>query len=159
MFTRSHQRINVLLALALLAASLAFAPLRVAAKSGDGDPPQPPAVQCYQVKSENNQRLVSGPGCGKVGSHTPRPRYTLYVTGRLLFVDGARFAQRHTYNIRVRKPGGNWVNLGIIKANRSGKVSDSYRLPSNMRRATNIYVCLKDVSGGRAYCGWAERVY
>jgi hypothetical protein len=168
MFTQKKTLLHFVLALVVLATSLAWTPLDGQAKDGVGDPPAPPELSCagaYGHKYADGQWY---PGCGKgwkdwngwVGWRpVPKPRISLAVHSDLLFVYGDRLRRLQTYTVRVRKGSGGWTGLRPIRSTWEGTATQTYRLPSSLKRSLRLYVCLKDTDSDRTYCGWAERIY
>ena len=161
MFTKKNTLVNCWLALLLLATSLAWSPRNALAKTAVASPPASPKELSLELTSVQGDCIKDQVGCGGGWYYRPRlrPSFSFFVAHSLLFVDGVRFARNHRFNVRVRRPGGKFENLGQARAASNGRITDTFSLPKKLQRAPRLYVCLKDIVNGRTYCGWARRVY
>lgn len=119
--------LHVLLALAILAGSLAVLPGTASAAAPDA--PQGAAPR-FTARIQGDRLIIDGSG---------------FPSLRGFFVKARRNANF------------DWVRLGSLQADRSGVVHGNYRLPEGMRKAYSLRVCLKDLKNSHPYCVWAWR--
>lgn len=87
------------------------------------------------------------------------PRLQAWIEGNQLHLAAARLPRNHIYFVRVRRTSlDSWVRLTRVRANQQGVVQKIVRLPSYLRRAERLNVCLKDVATGRTFCTRARRI-
>lgn len=88
------------------------------------------------------------------------PRLQAWIEGNQLHLTAARLPRNHIYFVRVRRTSlDSWVRLARVRSTRQGMVEKVVRLPSYLRRAERLNVCLKDVVSGRSFCTRARRLY
>ena len=59
---------------------------------------------------------------------------------------------KHNFVVKLRAYGFSWRRIGTIKPSDSGNFEATYNVPTNMRKARTLEVCLKEVLRGYLIC-------
>ena len=137
MNAQNSRWLNLLLALAVIAGSLAWAPAPLAAP---GDPEDPEITQ------------------GVPWPDRYRGKISASIFGDEVVLRGEQLPRRHVFFVKVRRSlTGSWTRVGVTKSSRNGDLQDRFRLPQSLRKASIVRVCIKDIETNRAYCAVARR--
>jgi len=138
MNAKKYPLVYLLLALAVFASSVAWAPPAPTAQKDPDDPEQE-----FQVKWHRKYRR------GQLGAR---------IIGDEVWLRSTDLPNNHSFFFKVRRGGrAAWERLGVAYSDSDGTLEDSFRLPQRMRKAMAVQVCLKDISTNRAYCMFAWR--
>ncbi len=119
-----QKTIQIMLILALLAATFAFLPQ--------------PAVAATKAVVDKTS--------GSAGSLTAK------LSGRKVTVSGENFSKNREFVINAKSGKGNAAKLGTLKSNNSGAFKATFTLPDKFKIIKSLTICAKDKKTGKRTC-------
>lgn len=139
MNAKKYTILYLLLALAVIASSVAWMPFPAAQTDPEKDDPT----------TEQSKKWPPQYRHGRISAR---------LIGSDLILLGDNLPPNHSFFVKVRRNGrSSWQRLGVSYSDRDGDLDDRYILPQKARKMQSVQVCLKDVLTNRAYCMTARR--
>lgn len=169
-FNRQQFWLHLLFVAAILGSSLAWAPPALAAghPSPVGpDKPEPaatpaapssPEANLDKVCSQANQPESPSAPCWNWWWSHYHPDFDAWIYNNILYVQGTHFGRHRDIQVNARRNNSGWYRFGSTRVTRTGTIGAGYKLPSNLRHTSRLYVCLRDLKDRKSYCEWAYRV-
>jgi spore germination protein YaaH len=83
------------------------------------------------------------------------PDYTIALSGKVLTIDASHFPTKTTFYVRVgqgRFKIQKWYKLGRVRTDKTGETGGDFVLPKELRKASLLTVCVKNVSTDDVLC-------